>query len=48
MTQQQLPDERGNNQQPQSSSDLGDSGDNQHLFHVAIIRSSRCDAVAND
>ena len=33
LTEQQLADERGNNQQRQSSSDFGDSSDNQRLFH---------------
>ena len=33
LTEQQLPDERGNNQQRQSGSGFGDSGENQHLFH---------------
>jgi len=33
LTQQQPPDERGNNQQRQSGSGFGDSSENQHVFH---------------
>ena len=33
LAQQQLPDERGNDQQRQSGSGFGDSGENQRLFH---------------
>jgi hypothetical protein len=32
--QQQPPDERGDKQQRQSGSHFGDSGEDQHLFHL--------------
>jgi len=36
LTQQQPPDEQGNNQQGQSGSSFADSGENQNLFHVRL------------
>ena len=39
LTQQQLPNERGNNQQRQSGGAFADSGENQNLFHRLCGRS---------
>jgi hypothetical protein len=36
-TEQQLPDQRRNDQQPQSGSDFGDGGENQRIFHRRVI-----------